>query len=452
MKIIIAGDGKVGASLTKQLSSEGYDITLIDTNGSVLEKTEEIFDVMVVQGNCASMDTLLQAGVMEADLLIATTNADELNLLCCMTAHGMNANIHTIARIRNPEYTNQIYSMRDVFALSLVVNPEKQTAIEIERQLRYPGFLKRDTFAKGRVEIVELKIDEDSVLNNVKLSEISRIIKTKLLVCAVLRDGRAEVPGGEFILKSGDKIFVTASAEQIEILLDSMNISRRKIKNVIICGGGKVSVYLAQILHKKKINIKIIENQYSRCLELAELLPYSSIIHGDASDEVLLRKEGIENTDALISMTGVDELNMIVSLYGKQCANLKVITKLSHVDNNRILERLDIGNVINPKELCSNTIVRYVRAMKKQSGAAVSVHTIAEGHMEALEFRLDESAKHLNEPLKNVKLKKNTLIASISKSGQHILPDGDVALSQGDTVVVVVTKDTAIHEFNDIFV
>ena len=398
------------------------------------------------------MDTLLQAGVMEADLLIATTNADELNLLCCMTAHGMNANIHTIARIRNPEYTNQIYSMRDVFALSLVVNPEKQTAIEIERQLRYPGFLKRDTFAKGRVEIVELKIDEDSVLNNVKLSEISRIIKTKLLVCAVLRDGRAEVPGGEFILKSGDKIFVTASAEQIEILLDSMNISRRKIKNVIICGGGKVSVYLAQILHKKKINIKIIENQYSRCLELAELLPYSSIIHGDASDEVLLRKEGIENTDALISMTGVDELNMIVSLYGKQCANLKVITKLSHVDNNRILERLDIGNVINPKELCSNTIVRYVRAMKKQSGAAVSVHTIAEGHMEALEFRLDESAKHLNEPLKNVKLKKNTLIASISKSGQHILPDGDVALSQGDTVVVVVTKDTAIHEFNDIFV
>ena len=452
MKIIIAGDGKVGASLTKQLSSEGYDITLIDTNGSVLEKTEEIFDVMVVQGNCASMDTLLQAGVMEADLLIATTNADELNLLCCMTAHGMNADIHTIARIRNPEYTNQIYSMRDVFALSLVVNPEKQTAIEIERQLRYPGFLKCDTFAKGRVEIVELKIDEDSVLNNVKLSEISRIIKTKLLVCAVLRDGRAEVPGGEFILKSGDKIFVTASAEQIEILLDSMNISRRKIKNVIICGGGKVSVYLAQILHKKKINIKIIENQYSRCLELAELLPYSSIIHGDASDEVLLRKEGIENTDALISMTGVDELNMIVSLYGKQCANLKVITKLSHVDNNRILERLDIGNVINPKELCSNTIVRYVRAMKKQSGAAVSVHTIAEGHMEALEFRLDESAKHLNEPLKNVKLKKNTLIASISKSGQHILPDGDVALSQGDTVVVVVTKDTAIHEFNDIFV
>lgn len=452
MKIIIAGDGKVGASLTKQLSSEGYDITLIDTNGSVLEKTEEIFDVMVVQGNCASMDTLLQAGVMEADLLIATTNADELNLLCCMTAHGMNADIHTIARIRNPEYTNQIYSMRDVFALSLVVNPEKQTAIEIERQLRYPGFLKRDTFAKGRVEIVELKIDEDSVLNNVKLSEISRIIKTKLLVCAVLRDGRAEVPGGEFILKSGDKIFVTASAEQIEILLDSMNISRRKIKNVIICGGGKVSVYLAQILHKKKINIKIIENQYSRCLELAELLPYSSIIHGDASDEVLLRKEGIENTDALISMTGVDELNMIVSLYGKQCANLKVITKLSHVDNNRILERLDIGNVINPKELCSNTIVRYVRAMKKQSGAAVSVHTIAEGHMEALEFRLDDSAKHLNEPLKNVKLKKNTLIASISKSGQHILPDGDVALSQGDTVVVVVTKDTAIHEFNDIFV
>lgn len=451
MKIIIAGAGKVGASLTKQLSSEGYDITLIDFNSSVLEKLEESFDVMTVQGNCATMDTLQQAGVKDAKLLIATADADELNLLCCMTAHGMNPKLHTIARIRNPEYTNQIYRMRDVFALSLMVNPEKQTAIEIERQLRYPGFLKRDTFAKGRVEIVELKIGSDSILKNVVMNDFGKIVKAKTLVCGVLKDGKTIVPDGDYVLEEGDRIYVTATPEQLEMLLDNLEIQRKKVKNVMIIGGGRVSVYLAQLLHSQKINVKIIEKSYDRCRVLAERLPYANVICGDASNEQLLHKENIQNCDALITMTGVDELNMIVSLYGIQCDNTQVITKLSHVDNSKLLERLNLGSIVSPRELCCNLIIRYVRAMKNQSGAAVSVHSIADGMMEALEFRVDNTAMHLDEPIKNVKIKKNVLIASISKSGHHVIPTGNATISEGNTVVVVKTGNVKIDQYNDIF-
>lgn len=451
MKIIIAGDGKVGSLLARQLSTEGYDLTLIDSNPKVLKSSEERYDIMAVQGNCASMDVLLQAGIRETDLLIAVTGADEINLLCCMTAHGINPKLHTIARIRNPEYTDQIYTMRNLFALSLVVNPERQAAVEIDRLLKYPGFLKRDTFAKGRVEIVELRVEEGYKLCNIPLNDLYSIVKCKVLVCAVLRNGKAIAPDGKFILKAGDRIFVTAPTNNLTPLLKNLGMIKHKAKKVIICGGGRVSFYLAQMLIKNGINIQIIEQDYDRCVQLANLLPDASIIHGDATREFLLENEGIFDCDALVTMTGVDEMNMILSTYGIKCGVPQVITKLGRMENNALLDNIPLGSVISPKELCCNSIVRYVRAMKNQTGAALSVHTIADGQAEAVEFLVDDKTLNCGVPLKNLKLKKNVLIVSIGHGPKQEIPDGDSFFEKGNTVIVVTGADQVIYQLNDIF-
>lgn len=451
MKIIIAGDGKMGSTLTRQLSAEGYDVTLIDANPKVLESSEERYDVMVVQGNCASMDVLLQAGVKDADLLIAAAGADEVNLLCCMTAHGLNPALHTIARVRNPEYSEQIYEMRDMFALSLTVNPERQAAVEIERLLRYPGFLKRDTFAKGRVEIVELRLDEDSKLCNVALNDMNNIVKCKILVCAVLRNGRAEAPDGKFVLREGDRIFVTAPTETLAILLKNLGIITHKVKRIIICGGGRMSYYLASRLENSGINVQIIERDQEKCDHLAAILPKACIIHGDVSSQFLLESEGVSDCDALVALTGLDELNMIVSLYGKNCGVPQVITKLGRMDNANILGNVAFGSVVSPKELCCNTIVRYVRAMKNQTGAALTVHTIADGQAEAMEFRVDGTTQYCGQPLKKIRLKKGVLVVCIIKGSKHEIPNGDSFFEAEDSVIIVTGSERGIYQLNDIF-
>lgn len=451
MKIIIAGDGKMGATLTRQLSAEGDDLTLIDSNPKVLESSEERYDVMVVQGNCASMDVLEQAGAREADLLIAVAGADEINLLCCMTAHSLNPNIHTIARVRNPEYTDQIYAMREMFALSMTVNPEKQAAAEIARLLRYPGFLKRDTFAKSRVEIVELRIEENSKLCNVALNDMNGIVKCKILVCAVLRNGKAIMPGGDFVLKEGDRIFVTASTETLTVLLKNLGVITHKVKRVILCGGGRASIYLAKQLQRSGIRVQLIERDLERCNQLAAILPDTCIIHGDASSQFLLESEGISDCDAIVTMTGLDELNMVISLYGTSCGVPQVITKLGRMDNANILGNLALGSVISPKELCCNIIVRYVRAMKNQTGAALTVHTIADGQAEAVEFLADDSTLHCGEQLKNLKLKKGVLVVCITRGPRQEIPNGDSSFERGDTLIIVTNGEKGIYQLNDIF-
>lgn len=451
MRIIIAGDGKVGSILARQLSEEGYYVTLIDRNAQVLQKTEERYDIMAVQGNCASMDVLEQAGVKSADLLIAVTSADEINLLCCLTAHGMNKDLHTIARIRNPEYSEQIARMRDTFALSMTVNPEKQTAVEIERLIKLPGFLKRDTFAKGRVEIVELRVDADSRLCNRSLLDLDGIVGCKILVCTVLRGGQAYTPDGNFTLQAGDRIFVTAPFENLTVLLKNLNIITHKVRRVILCGGGRVSYYLAKQLNESGIDVRIIESDYERCVHLSSLLPNVTVINGDASDENLLENEGLKDADALVTLTGFDELNMVISLFGSIRKVPQVITKLGRVDNSHVLDKIPVGSTVSPKMLCSNSIVRYVRALKNQTGAALSVHSIADGHAEALEFRVDETAKHIGEPFKKIRLKKNVLIVCITRGTRYEIPNGESSYAKGDSVIVVTNGDTVISQFNDIF-
>lgn len=451
MNIIIAGDGRVGSTLARQLSSEGYDLTIIDCNNSVLENTVERLDVMAIYGNCASMAVLRQAGVMEADLLIAVTSADEVNLLCCSTAHSMNPNLHTIARIRNPEYIDQVYEMRSIFGLSTAINPEKQAAAEIERLLQYPGFLRRDIFAKGRTEIVELRIDEDSKLRNVSLIDMANIVKCRVLVCAVLRDGVAMVPRGNFILQEGDRIFVTAPTENLTILLKNLDIFTRKVRKVMLCGGGRVTYYLARRLHKLGIKMHIIEEDYQRCRELNTMLPGAQISHGDCSDLDMLESQGIADCDALVTLTGHDELNMVLSLYGTSQGVPQVITKMGEVGNRHVIDGLSLGSVVCPKELSCNTIVRYVRAMQNQTGAAVSVHAIADGQVEAMEFLVDENTKNCGVLLKQLKTKPNVLIASITRGSQTEIPNGNSMFTRGDTLVVVTSGRGVIKQINDIF-
>ncbi len=451
MKIIIAGNGKMGAALTSQLTAEGDDLTLIDSNLNVLESSEESYDIMVVHGNCASMDVLIQAGVKEADLLIAMAGADEVNLLCCMTAHGLNPNIHTIARVCNPEYTDQIYVMRQMFGLSMAVNPERQAATEIERLLKYPGFLKRDTFTKGRVEIVELRIDKKSKLCNVALNDMDGIVKCKILVCAVLRDGKAVAPGGNFVLREGDRIYVTAFTNILTLLLKNLGILTHKVKRVMICGGGRISYYLAKQLQNSGVQVQIIEKDQERCRQLSAILPSACIIQGDSTNQLLLESEGVSSCDALATMTGLDELNMIISLYGNSCGVPQVITKLGHIKNADILGDLSLGSVISPKELCCNTIVQYVRAMKNQAGAALTVHTIADGQAEAMEFYADERTRNCGKPLKALKLKKGVLVVCILKGAKMEIPNGDSYFNVGDIVYVVTGKEKSIYQLNDIF-
>lgn len=451
MKILIAGSGKLGETLARQLCAEEHDVTLVDSDRSVLESGLNRYDVMGVMGNCASMEVLRQAGVESADLLIAVTGSDEVNLLTCTTAHYINPKLHTIARIRNPDYAEQAYSMRDAFALSMIVNPERQAATEIERLLRYPGFLKRDTFAKGRMEIVELKLEADSRLCNVTLSSLNTLVRCRVLVCAVLRGGNVIAPDGNFVLHAGDRVFVTASTEVLSELLKNLGIVTHRAQRVMLIGGGKISYYLAQALEESRLDVQLVEKDPDVCEQMAKALPRTTVIQGDAADRSVLEGEGLASCDALVTLTGLDELNMVISLYGSGFGVKQIITKVGRMEDGRVLDSLPLGSVICPRKLSCSTIVRYVRAMQKQAGAAITVHTIADGQVEAIEFPVDEHTLHCGEPLKKLKLRENILLVGINRGDHTEIPNGDSSFEQGDSVVVVSSGATVLMQLNDIF-
>ena len=451
MNIIIAGAGKVGKVLLRQLTAEGHDLTVIDQNNRVLESLVVQYDAIGVQGNCASKAVLEQAGVERADLVIAATNADEINLLCCMTAHGINPKLHTIARIRDPEYTQQVMTMRHTFPLSLTVNPEKQAAMEIERLLKFPGFLRRESFAKGRSQIVELRIDAGSKLKNIALMDMGNVVKCRVLVCAVLRNGQAVAPSGNFVLQEGDRIFVTAPTSSLATLLKSLDIVTRRVRSVLLCGGGRVAFYLAQLLEKDGITVKIIEKDKARCMILAEALPDTDVIQGDCSNQSVLEDQGIDGCDAVVALTGLDETNMVLSLYAANRGVTQTIAKLSREESARIADTMGLGSIISPKELCSNDIVRYVRAMQNQTGAAVSVHAIADGQAEAVEFVVDEDTPNCGIPLKNIRTKSDVLIAGIIHNTTSVVPNGESLFMPGDRVVVVTSHRGSLQQLSDIF-
>ena len=451
MKIVIVGDGKVGFALTAQLAQEGHDIIVIDNNKKVLQESAEQLDVMVVHGNGAGVKAQKQAGVEDADLLIAATSADEINLLCCIVARKLGS-AHTIARVRNPEYVEQIYFLKDELGLSMTINPERAAAREISRLLQFPSFLKRDSFAKGRAEIVEMVIKEGSVLEDKLLSELYQIAKVQVLVCAVKRGGRAYIPDGSFRLMRGDRIFVTAPTHNLARLIKHLGLQTQKIREVILVGGSSIAYYLAMDLFLNGIRVKIIESQADRCRERAELLPKAMIIHGDGANQSVLLAEGIEKTDAVVTLTNLDEENFLVSMYANYLKVPKVITKINRTEFNDIFQDKGIDCVVSPKLLTANDIVRYVRAMQNKTGdSMITLHRIADDMAEAMEFPVTEETRHLGETLIRIRLRPNILIACINRRGKIIIPKGDDTIELNDTVIVVTTAEQRINELNDIF-
>ncbi len=455
MKIIIAGCGKVGTTLTAELVADGHDITLIDTKSDIVERLCTQYDVMGLEGNCATMQVLKDAGAAEADLLIAVTNADEVNLLCCVTARQINPRLNTIVRIRNSEYTAQILEMRDVFGLSLIVNPERSAAWEIERLLRFPGFLTRESFAKGQVELVEFRINQTSPLAGVRLINLRDVLKTRVLICAVIRNGSVTLPDGDFELKAGDRIYMTAPARELSGILRQLGVITRKVKRVILGGGSRISYYLGQMLERDGIQVQIIDNDRERCEELARQLPQVSISCGDITDPSMLEREGLSSCDAFIALTGLDELNIIMSLYASNQKVPIVITKQGHIDELQdIVSSLSLGSVISPKQLCSDIVVSYVRSMRDTSGeTALTVQTVAGGQVQACEFIIGPSSLHKDTPLGELKsrIRPGVLIPAIFHEGAVTIAGGSSCYQEGDSVIVISTINNNILRFNDIF-
>ncbi len=452
MNIIIVGDGKVGAAMAEQLSREDHNVTIIDSDPQVLSESTERLDVMTVVGNGAAMSTLREAGAESADLLIAATSLDELNLLTCLTAKKLGCR-HTIARIRNLEYTDQLVAMRAELGLSMTVNPDQAAALEAYQLLQFPSVLKRESFAKSRVEIVAVPVAEGSKLAGLPLRKLYEIARVKVLVCAVQRDGQVHIPGGSFVLQAGDTIFVTAGVKDLAQLVRDLGFVEHKVKSLLIIGGSRIAFYLAARCLDSGIAVKIIEQSHKRCVALAERLPKATVIEADGSRQEVLDAEGMKDFDAVITLTGMDEENLVLSMLAQHLGVSKVITKINRVEYDQLFRKMGIGSIISPKALCCANIVRYVRAMSTAQDAEglLALHPIAEGQAEALEFQAGPATRHCGQPLKDIPLKSGILISCITHQGRTMIPKGDTCFYPGDTLIVVTAGGRAITELDSIF-
>lgn len=439
----------MGLTLTEQLNNEGHDITVIDRDGAKLRSVTDNIDVMGVEGNGAIYQVQMEAGIRETDLLIATTNSDELNMLCCLIAKKA-GNCHTVARIRNPEYANEVRFIREELNLSMAINPELAAATEISRLLKFPSVIKIDTFAKGRVELMKFIILENSVLHNMPVYEVSQRLRCNVLICAVERGNDVIIPDGNFMMQCGDKLsFIAAPAEATEFFRQ-IGIANTTIKSAMFVGGGKITYYLAKMLEETKIKIKIIEQDLKRCNELSELLPKAMIVHGDGSDQQLLLEEGICQTEAFASLTGFDEENIMLSLYAASMTKAKLVTKINRIAFENVIQQMNLGSIIYPKLITADGIIRYVRAMQNSMGSNVeTLYKIVANKAEALEFRVGKDAPLCNIPLEQLSFKDNLLIACINRGGKIITPRGKDTIEPGDTVIIVTTH-SGLNDLKDI--
>lgn len=452
MKIVIVGDGKVGFSLTEQLTKEDHDIVVIDSNASVLEKALSKFDVMVVNGNGTALETQRRADVQNSDLLIAATSSDEVNLMCCMVAKKLGCKSN-IARVRNRDYFSLVQFLNDELSLSMVINPEFAAAREMFRLIQFPSFLKLDSFAKGRVELVELKIKKGSKLIDVRLSDLYSTLKMQLLICAVQRNEETIIPNGKFVLKEDDIITVTAPSTELVRLVKKLEIVRQKIHNVIIIGAGRITENLTSQLLESNVKVKIIDPDKKNCLALAEKFPEAIIINNDGTKQEVLLEEGIDSTDAIIALTDIDEENFIISLFAERLGVPKTITKIDRSEYNTLFGEIGAGSIVCPKTLISHEIIRYVRAMRNSGDSSVlTLHRLVGDSVDALEFNVCGTTKNLNVKLSKLKLKQDILLACITRMGKIIIPQGDDVLTEGDTVIIIAPSESLILELNDIFV
>ena len=449
MKIIIVGCGKIGLSIIKQLVIEKHDITVIDKSQEVINDVTNNYDVMGIVGNGASYSVQKDADVDKTDLLIAVTGSDEINLLCCLFAKKA-GNCNTIARVRDPLYSKEIQYIKDELGLSMIINPEFAAAVEISRLLRFPSADKIDTFAKGRVELLNLVITEESPFVDKTLIDVSKRVLSDILICTVERGDDIFIPNGAFILRAGDKITIVASAVNSREFFTKVGYDTHQVKDTMIIGGGRMTYYLAEILIKMGIRVKIVEVDREKCETLSETLPKATIINGDATNQEILIEEGIKGCDSFVSLTGIDETNIFLSLFAKTKTEGKVVTKIDRISFDDIISTFSLGSLIYPDKIAADYIVSYVRAMQNSIGSNVeTLIKLNGGRVEALEFKIHKGSPIIGIPLMQLNLKRDILIGCINRRGTIIIPKGQNTIEEGDTVIVVTTK-SGLSDIKDI--
>lgn len=451
MNIIIVGCGKVGSTIAKQLCNEGYDVTVIDNNPNKLRAVSDGMDAMAMVGDGTSYTTLKEAGIETADVLIAVTDSDEKNLLCCVIGKRT-GNLAAIARVRNPVYSNERDFLQKGFGLAMLINPESAGAEEMGRIFRFPSAIDIETFAKGKIELLTVRIPEKSLMVGNPLTYIHQKLRTDVLVAVVRRKGQVIIPSGDFVIEAGDLVSVIAEHEQAHEFFRKIGIETHRVRDVLIIGGGKMTYYMAKNLAASGIGIKIIEKDLKRSEVLSELLPDAEIICGDGTDEDLLLEEGIEKVDGVAAVTGMDEQNIMLTLFARsQSDNVKTVTKVGKLSFTKVIDSLDLGSVVNPKETTAEYIIQFVRSMRASMGSNVeNLYKIANGEAEAIEFHVTEKTRAVSIPLVKLNTKKNILIGKIFRNGRAFTPTGHDSIEVGDSVILVVLSEDKIRDLDDI--
>ena len=451
MKIIIVGDGKVGFTLAEHLSREEHDVTIIDTSDNALQKASDTLDVMCIKGNGASLTALKEAGADTADLLIAVTNLDEVNMVCCLTGKRLGAK-YTIARVRNFEYTAAQGMLKMGMGIDLLINPENDTAVEISRILRFPSAANIETFYRGRVELMSVRAREEDFFIGQPLSALSRKVRDlPILFCAAERNEEVLIPDGSFVPQVGDKLYLIGAPLGLHGFFELMGRYAPKIRNVFVVGGGRITFYLAALMERMNMKVTIVERKEERCRQLSELLPHTLVINGDGTDQELLESENMAANDAFVALTDRDEDNLIISLYALQKGLKKVVAKCNRQNYTGIVQHLGLDSVISPKLITAGHILQVVRGMQNSKGSVMNaLYRIAEGGAEAAEFAVNGTTRHLHTPLKDLRLKRGVLIAVIIHQGQVIIPVGSSVISSGDTVIII-SRGMGILDVNDIY-
>ncbi len=451
LQIIIVGCGKVGRTLVEQLSKEGNDITIVDKDAEKVQTISGLYDVMGVTGNGASYSVQMDAGIENADLIIAVTDSDELNLLCCTVAKRV-GNCAAIARVRTPDYSMEAGYLRDKLGLAMIINPEMEASRVAARILYAPTALEVNAFAHGQAEMIKIKVPESNMLAGMKIARVGKEVDNidKILICAVERGEEVYIPSGDFKIEAGDIISFVTSRTQARAFLQRIGFKTNQVKDCMIIGGGKAAYYLARQLLNMGISVKIIENDRKRCEELSVLLPKAVVINGNGTDEELLKEEGITRTEAFVPLTGIDEENIMLTLYARQVSNAKVITKINRIAFREVIGSLDLGSVIYPRYITSEAIIAYVRAKKDSMDSNIeTLYHMFNSRVEGMEFRVRKESAVTGVPLMKLSLKKNLLISFINRNNDIIIPSGHDTIEVGDTVMIVTTH-TGFNDLQDI--
>lgn len=452
MNIIIAGIGKIGLTVVGTLVKEGHDVTVIDKSAEIVTEVTNIYDVIGVCGNCADCDVLEEAGVESAELFISFTASDEMNMLSCFIAKKMGAK-HTVARIRNPEYNDRSLGfMRQQLNLSMSVNPELLVAQELYNILKLPSAFKVEYFARRSLEVIEIKLKSDSPLCGKKLSKLREKQNIQFLIGAVLRNGEVIIPDGNFELMAGDIISVAAMPADMQKLLKGLGIITKKARNIMILGGSKTAYYLAKMLLSSGNDVKIIEKNTARCEELSDIIPKAVLINGDGSQPELLREEGLMSLDAFVALTGMDEENILISIFASNQNVPKVISKVNRIEMMKMAERLGLDCVVSSKSITSDIILRYTRALENSidSDSIETLYKMMDGKVEALEFKVSDNSELIGVPIKEMKIKGGVLIAAIIRANKKtVIPSGDDFIMQGDRVIIL-SAESRISQLSDI--